>query len=127
MEVIRAHEVAARRGDRFTGTAWVEALVTARRPEGMRVYLVSFEAGARTHWHAHGGEHILYVVSGKGRVQVSREPGREIAPGDLVCVSPGEKHWHGAAPESPMIHLAMTTGGATAWMEEVTDAEYGWK
>jgi quercetin dioxygenase-like cupin family protein len=93
----------------------------------MRVYLVSFEAGARTHWHAHGGEHILYVVSGKGRVQVSREPGREIAPGDLVCVSPGEKHWHGAAPESPMIHLAMTTGGATAWMEEVTDAEYGWK
>jgi len=26
-----------------------------------------------------------------------------------------------------MIHLAVTTGGATAWMEEVTDAEYGWK
>jgi quercetin dioxygenase-like cupin family protein len=125
MEVIRAQGCPARLGDRFSGTAWVEALVTARRPAGMRVYLVFFEPGARTHWHAHEGEHVLYVVSGSGRVQTAREPGKAIGPGDLVYVAPGEKHWHGAAPHSPMVHLAVTTGGQTSWMEEVSREEYG--
>src|SRR3970282_499613 len=68
MDVIRAQESEARRGERFTGTAWVEALLKAQRPGGMRVYRVFFEPRARTHWHAHDGEQTLYVVEGRGRV-----------------------------------------------------------
>jgi quercetin dioxygenase-like cupin family protein len=124
MEVIRAQESEARRGERFTGTAWVEALFKARQPGGMRVYRVFFEPGARTHWHAHDGEQTLYVVEGRGQVGTSGGRGREIAPGDVVYIGPGEKHWHGAGPGSAMIHLAVTTGKETAWMEEVTDDEY---
>ena len=124
MEVIRAQESEARRGERFTGTAWVEALYKAQRPGGMRVYRVFFEPGARTHWHAHDGEQTLYVVEGRGRVSTSGGRGREIAPGDIVYIGPGEKHWHGAGPGNAMIHLAVTTGKETAWMEEVTDDEY---
>lgn len=124
MEVIRAQESEARRGERFTGTAWVEALFKAQRPGGMRVYRVFFEPGARTHWHAHDGEQTLYVVEGRGRVSTSGGRRREIAPGDIVYIGPGEKHWHGAGPGSVLIHLAVTTGKETAWMEEVADDEY---
>jgi quercetin dioxygenase-like cupin family protein len=123
MEVIRAKDSEARRGERFTGTVWVEAVLRAQRPAGMRVFLVFFEPGSRTHWHAHDGEQTLFVVAGTGRVQKSGEPGREIGPGDIVYIAPGEKHWHGAGRTSAMIHLAVATGADTAWMEEVTEDE----
>jgi quercetin dioxygenase-like cupin family protein len=42
--------------------------------------------------------------------------------------SPGEKHWHGAAPEHAMVHLAFqeadSKGEAVTWFEHVTDTEY---
>lgn len=124
MKVIRAGDGEARRGERFTGTAWVEALLKVERSGSMRVYRVFFEPGARTHWHAHDGEQTLYVMEGRGRASASGEPGREIGPGDVVYIAPGEKHWHGAGPASAMIHLAVTTGKETAWMEAVTEEEY---
>lgn len=124
MELIMAKDSEAQRGERFTGTAWVDALLKAQRPAGGRVFRVFFEPGARTHWHAHEGEQILYVVEGRGRVQKSGGPGLEIGPGDVVYIAPGERHWHGAGPRSPMIHLAVTTGGDTKWMDEVTEDEY---
>lgn len=123
MEVIRATESEARRGDRFTGTVWVDAVHKAQQPGGMRVFLVFFEPGSRTHWHAHAGEQTLYVVAGTGRVRKSGESAREIGPGDVVYIGPGEKHWHGAGPTSAMIHLAVTTGGDTMWMEEVKEED----
>ena len=44
---------------------------------------------------------------------------------DVVYASPGEKHWHGARENSPMVHLSLTTGGATQWgTEKVTDESY---
>ncbi len=124
MDVIRAEDSEARRGERFTGTAWVETPLKARRPGGVRVFLVFFEPGARTHWHVHEGEQTLYVVIGKGRVQKSGGPATEIGPGDIVYIPPGEKHWHGAGPATALIHLAVTTGGDTTWMEEVAEEEY---
>jgi quercetin dioxygenase-like cupin family protein len=124
MEVIRTDECEARRGERFTGSAWVEALLKVKRPGGIRVYRVFFEPGARTHWHIHDGEQTLYVVEGRGRVSTSDGKGREIAPGDVVYIAPGEKHWHGAGPANAMMHLAVTTGKETTWMEAVTDDEY---
>ncbi|MFQ5656256.1 MAG: cupin domain-containing protein [Candidatus Methylomirabilales bacterium] len=124
MEVIRVKDTEARRGERFTGTAWVDALLKAQQPKGMRVFRVFFDPGARTHWHAHEGEQTLYVVEGRGRVQKSGDRAVEIGPGDVVYIAPGERHWHGAGPQGPMIHLAVTSGGETAWMDEVTDEEY---
>lgn len=123
MELIRAKDSQAERGEKFTGTVWVDRVLKAQQPGGIRVFLVFFEPGSRTHWHAHEGEQTLYVVAGTGRVRKSGEPGSEISPGDIVYIAPGEKHWHGAGPRTAMIHLAVTTGGDTAWMEEVTEDE----
>ncbi|MFQ5801610.1 MAG: cupin domain-containing protein [Candidatus Methylomirabilales bacterium] len=124
MQVIQAEGIESRRGEKFTGTVWADTLLKAQQPDGVRAYRVFFEPGSRTHWHAHGGEQILYVVAGKGRVKKAGEQAMEIGPGDIVYVAPGEKHWHGAAPRSFMVHIAVTTGGETAWMEEVTEEDY---
>jgi hypothetical protein len=52
----------------------------------------------------------------------------DIAPGDVVWIEPGEKHWHGTSPMTAMTHLAiveMLDGTAVQWMEKVTDEQYG--
>ena len=72
----------------------------------------------------------LYVISGVGRVQAKGGPVREIRPGDVVWIPPGEKHWHGASPTNSMTHIAMQEaldGSYVTWMEHVTDAEYSEK
>ena len=55
---------------------------------------------------------------------------RELRPGDVVWIPPGEKHWHGGSPTTSMTHIAMQEsldGNHATWMEPVTDAEYSEK
>ena len=119
----------SRRGpaDSFTGVVWQEPIIETPAPALLRSGLVRFEPGARTAWHTHPLGQTLFVVSGKGRVQTFGGPVREIRPGDVVWIPPGEKHWHGGSPNNAMTHIAMQEAqdGKTAdWMEHVTDAEY---
>ncbi|MNW01805.1 hypothetical protein D3C71_1974960 [compost metagenome] len=47
--------------------------------------------------------------------------------GDVVWFPPGEKHWHGAAPDTAMVHLAIQEaldGKAVDWLEHVSDEQY---
>jgi len=88
---------------------------------------VAFEPGARTAWHTHPLGQTLYVISGVGRIQTKGAPVREIRAGDVVWIPPGEKHWHGGAPSTGMVHIAMQEsldGSHVTWMEHVTDVEY---
>ena len=60
------------------------------------------------------------------RATVGR-PIEEIRPGDVVWFSPGEKHWHGAAPATAMTHIAIQEkkdGKVVDWMEHVSDEQY---
>src|SRR5580698_5374873 len=113
----------------FTGTVWIDEIVTGAAPSRLKANRVSFEPGARTAWHTHPLGQALHVVSGVGRVQLKGEPVREIRPGDSVWIEAGELHWHGAAPGSTMVHLAMQEtddrGLNVEWLEHVTDEEYG--
>lgn len=112
----------------FTGTVWQDPIVaTAVEPARVLSASVSFEPGARTAWHTHPLGQTLYVIAGVGRVQTKGGPVREIRPGDVVWIPPGEKHWHGASPANGMTHIAMhesLNGSHVTWMEYVTDAEY---
>ncbi|HWK16357.1 MAG TPA: hypothetical protein VNR66_02785, partial [Solirubrobacteraceae bacterium] len=51
-----------------------------------------------------------------------------IPPGDRVYFEPGEDHWHGAAPERFMTHIAMQEvddmGSPVTRGEHVSDEEY---
>lgn len=113
--------------DYFTGTVWQDAIIEAPEPARVRALRVSFEPGARTNWHTHPLGQTLHVERGIGRVQSWGGPVREIRPGDTVWIAPGEKHWHGAAPDTAMVHLAIqeAQGGNHAdWLEPVTDEAY---
>ena len=88
---------------------------------------VTFEPGARTAWHTHPLGQTLIVMACCGLVQSWGGPVEQIRPGDVVSISPGEKHWHGATPTTAMSHIAIQDqlDGKTAdWMEEVSDEQY---
>ncbi len=88
---------------------------------------VTFEPRARTAWHTHPLGQTIIVTSGLGRAQREGGPIEEIRPGDVVWFEPGEKHWHGAAPEVAMTHFAIQEaldGVAVTWLEKVEDADY---
>jgi quercetin dioxygenase-like cupin family protein len=111
--------------ERFTGDAWVDGITDGARPGTATLATVRFSPGARTAWHRHANGQTLRVTDGLGIVQ-SRD-GRTIVmrPGDTVYTPPGVWHWHGAAPESFMAHLALSVaGGSVDWGEHVSDDEY---
>jgi quercetin dioxygenase-like cupin family protein len=89
---------------------------------------VTFEPGARTAWHTHPLGQTLVVTSGCGRAQRWGGPVEEIRPGDVIWFAPSEKHWHGAAQNTAMTHLAIQEkldGKTVDWMEHVSGEQYG--
>jgi quercetin dioxygenase-like cupin family protein len=128
MEITKAAALPAKQGPEnyFSGEVWQEVLA-AGGAEGVWVLRVSFPPRARTAWHTHPAGQVLLVTSGRGYARKWGEPRREMVAGDVVRFEAGEKHWHGAAADSPMQHIAIQTSlaGSTAdWLELVSDAQY---
>src|SRR5262245_66538067 len=92
----------------FTGIVWQDEVFVPEQPSRVRASRVTFSPGARTNWHKHAVGQVLYVLSGVGRYQLEGEPVQEIRPGDTVVIPPNSRHWHGAAPDTMMVHLAMS-------------------
>ncbi len=112
----------------FTGTVRIDAPFSGSGGARVGGATVVFEPGARTAWHTHPLGQTLLVTAGLGRVQRDGGPIEAIRPGDIVWFPPGEKHWHGAAPNCAMTHIAIAEvvdGRAVDWMEKVTDEQYG--
>ena len=129
MEIYRAGSRPSGKGptDWFTGTVRIDPLFNPAAPDRVQGASVTFEPGARTNWHTHPLGQILVVTHGAGRVQRWGGPVEDIRPGDVVCFAPGEKHWHGAAPQTAMTHLAIqevANGKVVDWLEPVTEAQY---
>jgi quercetin dioxygenase-like cupin family protein len=129
MHVVSSKDAETRRGpeDWFTGDVWLEAADVPK--PGARLARVFFQPGARTNWHTHPEGQFLFVVTGFGRAGTEGGSVVEIRAGDVVFFAPDEKHWHGAGPETYMVHIAiapaLTTDGGTDWLEPVADEEYG--
>ena len=114
--------------DNFTGTVRVSGFFQRTAPARVSGATVTFEPGARTVWHVHPLGQTLIVTAGTGRVQRWGDPVDEMRQGDVVWIPPGQKHWHGAGPNSSMTHIAITEqldGKTVEWMEKVSDAQYG--
>lgn len=111
----------------FTGTVVLDPVVEAPDPARVRASVVTFLPGARTNWHTHPLGQTLHVLSGTGRFQTEGQRPVTIRAGDTIWIAPGEKHWHGAAPETAMTHIAMheaADGSHIDWLEPVADADY---
>jgi quercetin dioxygenase-like cupin family protein len=114
--------------EHFTGDAWLDAIVGADGPGRVRSTIVHFAPGARNAWHSHPRGQTLHVTEGHGRIQARGGGVLKIRAGDTIHTDPGEWHWHGAAPDRFMTHLAIyevpDDGSETEWGEKVTDDEY---
>jgi len=111
----------------FTGTVRVDSPFQGTAPARIGGAVVTFEPGARTHWHTHPLGQTLIVTAGCGWAQGATGPVMEIRPGDIIWFGPGERHWHGAAATTAMTHIAIAEGldGKVAdWMEKVADDQY---
>lgn len=129
MEIYHAGHAPAYSGpaDWFTGQVRIDPLFNPSAPDRVQGARVSFDPGARTAWHTHPLGQTLIVTAGHGRVQRAGGPVEHIQTGDVVCFAAGERHWHGAAPDSAMTHIALhevKDGKVVDWMEHVTDADY---
>ena len=115
--------------DYFTGDVKVdEPFSSGDEFKDYQGAMVHFEAGARTAWHTHPKGQTIYIVSGEGRAQTEGEAVRRLMPGDVVWFPANEKHWHGAAPDKAMSHLAIQSpdeeGEVVTWLEQVSDEDY---
>jgi quercetin dioxygenase-like cupin family protein len=109
--------------DWFTGDVFIDPVAQGHTDSPVNIGFVHFTPGARTAWHSHSNGQTLYVSEGEGRVQSRGQQVTAIRTGDVVFTPGHEWHWHGAAPDRFMTHLAISEGDAS-WGDHVTDAEY---
>ncbi len=129
MQIIKSGSQPSGKGpaEYFTGTVRTDPLFSPPEPARVAMALVTFEPGARTAWHTHPLGQTLIVTSGCGWVQREGAPVEVIRPGDVVWISPGEKHWHGATASTAMSHIAIhekLNGSPVNWLEQVSDEQY---
>ena len=116
----RASSPSEQRTATFTGTAYLDPVLAA---DGVTVNMVTFIPGARTHWHSHPGGQLLVVTAGQGIIATRSGDVHMLASGDVVWAEPGEEHWHGAARDSLLTHIAVSHG-PTQWLDEVDEPDY---
>ncbi|MBM3956682.1 MAG: cupin domain-containing protein [Gemmatimonadetes bacterium] len=99
--------------DRVPKERVVSPLFTSREvyaqplsPEGgeFNSRVITFGKGVRNKFHAHESDQILIVTAGRGLVATEGEQ-REVTVGDVIFFAAGEKHWHGATPDSDFSHI----------------------
>ena len=114
--------------DWFTGEVYIDTIAVPAGTSTFAAALVRFTPGARTAWHIHPHGQTIYVTEGLGLCQREDGPVEVIRPGHRVFFEPGENHWHGAAPNHFMVHVAMQqnddSGSPVSWGPHVTDEEY---
>lgn len=109
------------RGATFTGTVWADPIMPFT--DGVQINNVFFAPGGRTHWHSHERGQVLQVVAGCGWICLEGNKPQPIRSGDVVWIGPNERHWHGGADTSYMLHTA-TSLGTTNWAEPVSEKDY---
>jgi len=130
MKITRSGSIPSRTGpaDRFTGAVRLDPLNDAEPPGTAGCVHVTFEPGARTNWHSHPRGQTLIVTWGRGLCQQEGGPVEQIRAGDTVWFPAHVRHWHGAAADTGMSHIAVQEaedGVSTDWAEPVSDADYG--
>jgi 4-carboxymuconolactone decarboxylase len=113
--------------DYFTGSVSVASPFKGTGDARLGGATVTFQAGARTNWHTHPLGQLLIVTAGHGWVQIDGEAAKPMATGDTVFISPDVRHWHGAARDAAMTHVAVSEaldGTSVNWLEPVADDVY---
>ena len=109
--------------EHFEGRARIQPFPNPFPDAGAAVFAVHFDAGGRSRPHIHRHGQMLLITSGRGVVG-DRAGRRTVAVGDVVVAQPGEWHWHGAAPDSPMTHLTVQMAGPDSIDWDVDEGDW---
>lgn len=116
MKTAQAEKVSST-GPLFTGPVTMQTYVGTEQSQRFLIRQVNFASGVRNKFHTHTIEQILIVTEGKGIVATETEE-EVVSPGDIIFIPAGEKHWHGAAPDSIFSHLyVMSPESSTTQLE----------
>ncbi|HTY93838.1 MAG TPA: cupin domain-containing protein, partial [Steroidobacteraceae bacterium] len=98
MKLQRNGTIPSRKGapENFTGNVRLDSFFQAPEPARAAGAIVTFEPGARTHWHTHPLGQTLIVTAGVGWTQCDGEAKVEIRAGDIIWCPCQRRHWHGA-------------------------------
>ncbi len=80
----------------------------------LRTNVVNFDPGAVNVFHTHSVDQVLYVTEGEGIIATETEEVRVTA-GTFIVIPAGERHWHGATPDSTFSHIAIAIRGKTQY------------
>ncbi len=111
----------------FTGSVYVQMMVTQDSVFNTVMANVTFQPGARSNWHYHPTGQILIITDGTAFYQEEGKPKQTLSTGQIVRCPPNVHHWHGATPTGSMTHLSLTPNlqmGGVVWLQKVTDEEY---
>lgn len=111
----------------FSGDAYLHPMLNRDKNNDFVLGSVTFEAGARTHWHTHPKGQVLIITKGEGFYQEKGRPAQRIKKGDVVNIPESVEHWHGATTDTEMVHIALTNYEGernVTWLSPVTDEEF---
>jgi quercetin dioxygenase-like cupin family protein len=94
-------------GRLFTGPVTRQPLLRGEQSSQFVVSQIAFSAGVRNKFHSHTSDQLLIVTAGQGICATEQEE-RTVYPGDVILFAAGEKHWHGATPDSAFSHIFVT-------------------
>jgi len=95
-------------GALFTGQVFRQVIVDPAESQSFNFSIVNFSAGSRNKFHQHTSDQILIITEGTGVVATDAEE-RTVSEGDIILISAGENHWHGAPGSTPMSHITVQT------------------
>ena len=115
MKVMKTSEIPQqeRGGGLFQGHVTVQTVLDSADSE-LRTNLINFDEGAVNVFHTHSFDQVLYVTEGEGIIANEHEEIR-ITAGTFVVIPAGERHWHGAVPNSKFSHIAIAIRGKTTY------------
>jgi quercetin dioxygenase-like cupin family protein len=111
--VLTSQEAARPAGSEyFIGEVQVQTLLSPEQDLDLTV--VHFSPSAHTYLHAHEKVQAVYCLEGTG-ILATEHQRHVVTPGMTVHIPADELHWHGAAQDSPFIHLSIRPPGETRW------------
>ncbi len=92
----------------FVGEVYRQRLHTGLSTQFM-ASVVNFYDGAHNVPHTHKGDHLLIITEGEAFIKTDNEE-HNLTAGDVVFISGGIKHCHGAQPHRSMTQIAFLAG-----------------
>lgn len=130
MEIEPQKPTAKNRPEQFAGDVWVDAVAVPHTDDQrMTVAIVKFAPGARTAWHSHARGQYLRVTRGIARFGSRDGSIIDVHPGQTIYTPPGEEHFHAAAGDTFMEHIAMLESAddpaaTTDRKKHITEADF---